>query len=98
MPVPIDHQVIDQLKQRLRKIAKLYKYPERHIEIVSIVTEALKPYEIKPILVGGGAVEFYSRGGYTTGDIDMVAPGGRELAETMRALGFLKRGKDWIND
>src|SRR6185503_11802662 len=92
------HSLIDELKARLRQIAKIPKYPERHMEIVSILSEALKPYDIKPILVGGAAVEFYSRGGYTTGDIDLVAPGGRELAETMRALGFLKRGKDWIND
>jgi hypothetical protein len=98
MPVPIDSQVIDSLKQRLRKVHKINKFPERHVEIIAILGEALKPYDIRPILVGGGAVEFYTRGGYTTGDIDLVAPGGRELAETMRALGFLKRGKDWVND
>ena len=98
MPVPIDQKAVDLLKQRLRKIHKLSKFPERHIEIVGIVSEALKPYDVKPILVGGAAVEFYTRGGYTTGDIDLVAPGGRELAETMRALGFLKKGKDWVND
>lgn len=98
MPVPIDSRAIDQLKQRLRRAYKISRYPERHVEIIAIITEALKPWDIRPILVGGAAVEFYSRGGYTTGDIDLVAPGGRELAETMRALGFLKRGKDWVND
>ena len=99
MPIPTtDPGVIDQLKQRLRKISKVYRYPERHVEIVAILTEALRPHDLRPILVGGAAVEFYTRGSYTTGDIDLVAPGGRELAETMRALGFLKRGKDWIND
>ena len=98
MPVKIDHDLIDQLKHRLREASRAEKYPERHMEIVSILYESLKPYDIRPILVGGAAVEFYTRGGYTTGDLDLVAPGGRELAETMRALGFLKRGKDWIND
>lgn len=98
MPVHLDSQVIDQLKQRLRKIHKINRYPERHVEIIAILSEALKPHDIRPILVGGAAVEFYTRGGYTTGDIDLVAPGGRELAETMRALGFLKRGKDWVNE
>lgn len=98
MLTQIDPQTIDDLKQRLRKAHGIKRFPERHIEVVSIVTEALTPWKIKPIMVGGCAVEFYSRGGYTTGDIDLVAPGGRELAETMRALGFLKRGKDWVND
>ena len=82
MAVPIDQNVIDDLKQRLRKVHRVSKFPERHIEIIAIVSEALKPYDIRPILVGGAAVEFYTRGGYTTGDIDLVAPGGRELADT----------------
>jgi len=98
MSVRIDQKAIDKLKYRLRDAHDIKRYPERHIEIVAIITEALVPHQITPILVGGAAVEFYSRGGYTTGDIDLVAPGGRALAETMRALGFLKRGKDWIND
>jgi len=98
MAMTNDPETIDQLKRRLRRAHAIKRFPERHIEIVSILNEALRPYEIKPIMVGGVAVEFYSRGGYTTGDIDLVARGGRALAETMRALGFLKRGKDWVND
>jgi len=89
---------MEQLKEQLRKAAKIKKFPERHIEILGIIYQALKAPGIRPILVGGAAVEFYTRGGYTTGDIDLVAPSSRELAETMRGLGFVKRGKDWIND
>lgn len=96
--MPVDSESINQLKLRLRKAHGIKRFPERHIEIIAILAEALKPHQLKPILVGGAAVEFYTRGGYTTGDIDLVAPGGRALAETMRALGFLKRGKDWVND
>ena len=98
MPVDIDKAAINELKMRLRKALEIKRLPDRHLEIVAIITEALEPHRIKPILVGGAAVEFYSCGGYVTSHIDLVAPGGRELAETMRALGFLKRGKDWVND
>lgn len=48
--------------------------------------------------MGGAAVEFYTQGGYTTRDIDMVAPGGAELINVMARLGFKRRGKDFIHE
>jgi hypothetical protein len=40
----------------------------------------------RPILVGGGAVEFYTAGGVVSGDFDIVTPTSGELD-----LAFLKR-------
>jgi hypothetical protein len=44
----------------------------------------------RPVLVGGGAVEFYSGGALMTGDIDVTTPSQPELEEELRCLGFIK--------
>jgi hypothetical protein len=49
-----------------------------------------------PIIVGGQAVEIYTQGSYTTGDIDIKAP--REITEAiLKEWGFVKVGRPWIN-
>ena len=67
---------IRELCQRLAKASKIIDLAERHIRVAAVVTLALDGVGVHPILVGGGAVEFYTGGGYATGDIDMLAPEG----------------------
>lgn len=50
----------------------------------------------QPIIVGGQAVEIYTQGSYTTGDIDIKSP--RELTEAiLTEWGFVKAGRPWLN-
>jgi hypothetical protein len=44
----------------------------------------------RPVLVGGGAVEFYSGSAMMTGDIDVTSPVQPELEEELRRLGFVR--------
>jgi len=44
----------------------------------------------RPVLVGGGAVEFYSGGTVMTGDIDLTSPVQPELEEELQKLGFVR--------
>lgn len=89
---------IQDLRTRLANAAAVKDFPERHLEIAAILTEALQTVGVHPIVVGGGAVEFYTGGEYATGDLDLIAPEGRELAVVMSALGFEKRGKSWTHE
>lgn len=89
---------VSDLRGRLAAAAALTDVSERHLEIAAILTEALQTVGVQPIVVGGAAVEFYTGGEYATGDLDLIAPEGRELAVVMSALGFEKRGKSWMND
>ncbi len=44
----------------------------------------------RPVLVGGGAVEFYSGSAVMTGDIDVTSPAQPELEEEAQRLGFAR--------
>lgn len=97
-PMAIQTLDIEELCERLAEAAALEDIPTRHVRVAAILTQALETVGVHPILVGGGAVEFYTGGGYATGDIDMVAPEGKETAVILSGLGFEKRGKNWINE
>lgn len=44
----------------------------------------------RPVLVGGGAVEFYTGSALMTGDIDVTSPVQPELEEELRRRGFVR--------
>lgn len=44
----------------------------------------------RPILVGGGAVEFYTGSALMTGDIDVTSPVQPELEQELQRLGFIR--------
>jgi hypothetical protein len=44
----------------------------------------------RPVLVGGGAVEFYTGSALMTGDIDVTTPSQPEFEEELQRLGFVK--------
>lgn len=44
----------------------------------------------RPVLVGGGAVEFYTGSAVMTGDIDLTSPVQAELEEELQRVGFVR--------
>jgi len=54
--------------------------------------------ENKPILVGGAAVELYTGGAYTTGDLDFVGTVPPVVASALKKAGFERRGRHWIHE
>lgn len=76
------------------KISNLLELPvqtfHKNIKAISYLTYLLEKVGIKPIIVGGHAVEIYTLGQYTTVDVDLVLSG-RELAgEIFEKLNFVK--------
>ncbi len=70
---------------------------ERRLWVLAVITECLSPTGIQPVLVGGAAVEFYTSGGYTTLDVDVVCDS-QVLDGPMSDLGFVKEGRHWIRE
>ena len=46
--------------------------------------------------MGGCALEVYTDGGYSTGDVDLALPSSPEVDAAFADLGFEKRGRFWI--
>jgi hypothetical protein len=51
-----------------------------------------------PVLVGGAAVELYTGGAYTTGDLDFVGAVPDSVARNLAQAGFRKEGRHWIHE
>jgi len=66
-------------------------------EVAAIITAILEPHGIMPVVVGGLAVEIYTRGQYTTLDIDLVSPGRDLVGAILARLGFVKEGRHWYH-
>ena len=70
----------------------------RRLLLVGLLTKELEPQGIKPVIVGGQAVEFYTVGGYATKDIDLVSPRADAIGDILVKWGFGKEGRFWFND
>jgi len=88
----------DKLLKHLEDAKQIAEPLRRRIFIVAILTEALKPSQVRPILVGGGAVEFYTFGGYATADVDLVISNRRLLGQMLEKLNFIPDGRFWYRE
>lgn len=86
------------LEQRLVEAAGTRDRSERTLRVAAVIEDALREAGDHPVLVGGAAVEVYTRALYTTVDLDFVAAGGESSAAALRALGFAQRGRAWLRD
>ena len=69
----------------------------RRLLALGLLTGLLAPHGIEPILVGGGALEFYTAGGCATKDMDLALPAAPEVDAAFAALGFDKEGRYWVH-
>jgi hypothetical protein len=87
---------IKEAKQALMNIHSRDRFKVM-LEVTAIFTELMEQHGIKPVIVGGLAVEIYTRSQYTTQDIDLIFAR-RDLADkTLVELGFLKEGRHWYH-
>lgn len=70
---------------------------ERHLRAAAAITGELARMGLRPVVVGGAAVEFYTRGAYATADLDLIVPGLAEVAQVLRTLGFEQRGPSFVH-
>jgi len=70
----------------------------KKIEIIAVITTAVEEQlGIRPVIVGGQAVEFYTAGGYSTMDIDLICETSTDKIDSiLTRLGFARENKYWI--
>ena len=83
---------------RLNQILVLPEGPARTAALVAWLQDLYEADREKPILVGGAAVELYTGGAYTTGDLDFVGTVPPLVASALKEAGFDRRGRHWIHE
>jgi hypothetical protein len=87
--------------ERRRRLEALAGEPDparKRLLALGLLADRLREAGLEAILVGGAAVEFYTAGGYTTGDIDLALPHGPETDAAFADLGFCKEGRYWVRE
>jgi hypothetical protein len=86
------------LKKRLAKIRTMGDSLQRKLWALAVVTMGLQAHRLRPILIGGAALEYYSLGGYATSDVDLALPTDTVVDKLFADLGFRKEGRYWMHD
>jgi hypothetical protein len=79
----------------LREALLLPEGPRRTAAVAAWI-QSLYP-SAPPILVGGAAVELYTGGAYTTGDLDFVGSVPAGVSKALEEAGFRREGRHWIH-
>lgn len=69
---------------------------ERKLAVVSLIDQLVQRLDWRAIVIGGLAVEFWTRGLYSTADIDLYLPHGPAVDDLFAELGFRKEGRHWV--
>jgi len=82
----------------MNKAAAIENELNRRLAVCSIVTKVFADRGLfEPVLVGGTAVALYTKGRYSTVDIDLKSEDVEGYKAIMTELGFVKVGKDYYN-
>lgn len=87
---------VRELRARVDALAAETDRTRRRLVALGALTARLAPERIEPILVGGFALELYTEGGYSTGDVDLALPSGPVVDAAFSDLGFTKRERFWV--
>ena len=81
-----------------RLLEPLTDQMERRLAFVGLLSQACESLRwAAPVVVGGHAVEFWTAGGYSTVDIDLVGAS-EPIGEVLDSWGFTRRGRHWYDD
>lgn len=83
---------------KIEAILALEDGPAKTAAVVAWIQGLFADDQTTPVLVGGAAVELYSAGAYTTGDIDLVGSATPPVERELRAAGFERHGRHWVHE
>ena len=78
------------MNRELEKIKELNNRLDKVMYFTALLTRKLEKNGIIPVIVGGGALEFYTQGSYMTLDIDLVVSGRDVAKRVLEDMGFLR--------
>ena len=88
----------DSLEAAVNRLKAIKDINKKRLYFVGLLTSLINKEGLKPVVVGGCALEFYTTGGYSTGDIDIIFSDNKLLDEKLSSLGFKRVGRHWISE
>ncbi|MEQ6388944.1 DUF6036 family nucleotidyltransferase [Bacillaceae bacterium S4-13-58] len=88
---------IEEAQLKLQDLREKSKF-EKMIKTTAILTSLFETEGLKPIIVGGLAVEIYTRNEYTTLDIDLIFSQRHIADKYLKRLGFKTEGRHWFHE
>ncbi|MGC8783445.1 MAG: DUF6036 family nucleotidyltransferase [Armatimonadota bacterium] len=70
---------------------------QRKLQVLAEITRRLRLDGIRPVLVGGTAVQLYTAGAYATADMDIVVSDRQRAAQVLHEMGFQAHGRHWFH-
>jgi len=80
------------------EILSLEEGPGRTAALVAWLQILFEGEDATPVLVGGAAVELYTLGTYTTGDVVLVGPVTPSVVQLLKEPGFERHGRHWLHE
>ena len=80
------------------QVAKEPNELKKKLLVVGYLSRRVSEKGAKIFLVGGQAVETYTGGVFTTGDIDITTTDTKATEALLGGLGFAKEGMIWVSD
>jgi predicted nucleotidyltransferase len=93
----VEMTTIEELKARLDRAKDISNLLDRRMWVLAVITQAVADLGVRPIVVGGSAVELYTLQDYATHDVDVVMPVSPEIAVVLEKLGFGREGRYWVH-
>ncbi|WP_409274483.1 DUF6036 family nucleotidyltransferase [Neobacillus sp. SCS-31] len=88
---------VEKGKLDLKQLANKTQF-EKMVGVVAILTKIFQEQNLKPIIVGGLAVEIYTHSDYTTVDIDIVFSQWTLAKDVLSKLGFKQYGRHFFHE
>ena len=91
---------LETIQQALADISGELDPTIKHLKLASLCSSIFRNYQVELVVVGGSAIEFYTEGAYTSGDLDMclLTPSAlsvRQRQEIMGKLGATGGPRSW---
>src|SRR2546428_11311861 len=90
-PLSGTRRLVSQLKKEPKELKK-------KLLLLGYITNRLERKSESVYLVGGQAVETYTAGQFTTGDIDITTTDRDATEEVLKQIGFKQQGMVWLNE
>jgi hypothetical protein len=87
---------LDSLRADLRRALGESDPVEQLLEAAAVISAAMAEFGVEPVVVGGLAVAYWSRGHFVTTDMDFLMPRLPNIEHRVQELGFVRQGRHWV--